>query len=148
MENGNKILSSLVSERNRDTLLLLVNDIIFLNDFLKNYYLNISSSSDISVNLEENTETNLDITINYTNDYYEKYLQDDSSYDIDEFEKEHEDYYTKYSKYKDSDLTNDDQNSYQIVKTKNEFLLILSDSNIVFHYDPLLHVFNGFNLSE
>lgn len=87
MENGNKILSSLVSERNRDTLLLLVNDIIFLNDFLKNYYLNISSSSDISVNLEENTETNLDITINYTNDYYEKYLQDDSSYDIDEFEK-------------------------------------------------------------
>lgn len=148
MKNGNKILSNLVSERNRDTLLLLVDDIIFLNDFLKNYYLNISSSSDISVNLEENAENNLDITINYTNDYYEKYLQDDSSYDIDEFEKERKDYYTKYFEYKDSDLTNDDQNSYQIVETKNEFLLILSDSNIVFHYDPLLHVFNGFNLSE
>ena len=148
MKNGNKILSNLVSERNRDTLLLLVDDIIFLNDFLKNYYLNISSSSDISVNLEENAENNLDITINYTNDYYEKYLQDDSSYDIDEFEKKRKDYYTKYFEYKDSDLTNDDQNSYQIVETKNEFLLILSDSNIVFHYDPLLHVFNGFNLSE
>lgn len=150
MQNGNKVLSSLVSENNRDTLLLLVNDILFLNDFLKNYYLNISSSSDISVNLEEDAEISYDISINYTNDYYEKYIMDDSSYDydIEELEKNREENYDKYFKYRDADFTNDDQNSYQIVKTKNEFLLILSDSNIVFHYDPLLRVFNGFNLSE
>lgn len=142
MDKGNNILSDLVADSNLDSFVLLANDIIFLTGNLKNYFVNSAGNNEIIINRNpdvENHSIQTDIDIFTYEEKVEKNF-------FKLYENSENDLYSTYSDYKY--LTNESQNSYQIVRTKTEYLLILSDTNIVFHYDPLLHVFNGFNMSE
>lgn len=144
MTNGNTYLSNLVNDSGQKKISSIFDDIIYLLDMLDNYFIDASDSSDIKINIIN--ENNI------------KYIEDKSDYDKANYDKTNNQQ-SDYLSDGESEMPSNDgqssnqylyseQNSYQIVKTHNEYLLILSDSNIVLHFDPLLRVFNGFNLSE
>lgn len=149
MDKGNNVLSNLVADSNLDSFVLLANDIIFLTGNLKNYFLTSAGNDEIIINRNSdvvNHSIQTDIDIFSSDKTYESYEEKFDNDFLEIYENSENNLYStdSDSKY----LTNESQNSYQIVRTKTEYLLILSDTNIVFHYDPLLHVFNGFNMSE
>ena len=137
MTFGNNCLSNLINLNDSKNLLAVLNDMVYLSGDLKNYFLDITDSININLNYSENAEVFNENDFNTTISIYDS-------------EKKPEDGSEKYTE-NDSKMyyySNSIKNSYQIIKTQNEFLVIFTDYNIVLHYDPLLRTFNGFNLSE
>lgn len=75
------------------------------------------------------------------NGYY-SYSMDQDDYNMSERESLiGEEYYHTYgNKY--------EFNSYQLVDTDDEILIILTDNNVVLHFDPISNLITGFNLPE
>lgn len=126
MTYANTCLSNLIYSDTSNDISSIESDILYLSGSLENYTLNITDFSDI--------------TLNFSQDWYDKYYSEEKYEDEGMSD-------NTYNKYRQSNNEiNSENNLYQIIKAQNEYLIILSDSNIILHYDPLLRVFNGFNL--
>lgn len=129
MARANSDLTSFLNDSSRNYIGVLLKDIYELYGFLDNYVLNISQASYSSLNFRD------DIYYDKNFSKLEVYTYDPESgtevgiYDID----------TSYM---------DNTNSYQLVKTQYEYLILMTNLNITIHYDPVSHTFNGFNISS
>lgn len=124
---GAECLGNFIKYNNQYDLNYLVQDINSSNNSLLNYALIYIDADNIYINRNESK-----------NEFY-YYEAEDENYEYNY------DYDTKADSHINNNVTNA---SYQIVKTNDELLLILVDSSIVLHFDPIQRQFTGFNYME
>lgn len=118
MRNGKSNLNQFLEDPSSSYLNYMLYDMFAMQDLFTNYSLKLSNQKDIDMNMKKE---------------YSK-LENSS---IDAAIKDNSDifYFSPYQ-------------TYQLVETKDELMIILLDSNIVVHYDPVNNLFNGFNISS
>jgi hypothetical protein len=126
MDKADTFLKSLLSNSSDGYLNIILSDITYLDGILSNYSLNTSTPSSL---------------LNYREEY-SSYIQSKISE------------YNNYTEYYDENNVNsiiiyntNSNSSCQLVKTQYEYLIVISDAEIVLHYDPINDIFNGFNLN-
>lgn len=138
MNNGNSDLTEFLNDDSNNYVNILLSDMCYLEGILSNYVLNTSNESDSRLNFTEDI-------------YHEKFVQkqiDESSASTKNI-----DNYTKFTTYSSNGTILDTETdkdittiSYQIVKTQYEYLIVILEADVIIHYDPISHTFNGFNI--
>lgn len=127
MDSGNSDLTEFLNSNSGKYIDTVLEDISHLAGILSNYKINTADNSASRLNyLDENTELKI-----YDEIIEKEKLEGSSENDIN------------------SDISfsnNSSKTSYQIIKTQYEFLVVISDADIILHYDPIAHTINGFNL--
>lgn len=129
MNSANSDLTSFLNDTSKNYVNFLLKDIYELGGILDNYVLNISKNSYSKLNFKEDIYYDKDTSV--TNIYV------NGTFTIKNDEKT--EFNISYG---------NNTNSYQLIKTQYEYLVVMTDSNIILHYDPVLHTFNGFNISS
>lgn len=118
MKNGKKYLNQFIDNSSPSYLNYMIFDMFTMSDLFQNYSLKITNDKSVDINLKTDTSK---LTSAY------------NAYEKDEFFKNY--YFSSYG-------------TYQLVETKDELMVVLLDSNIVVHFDPINRIINGFNISE
>lgn len=148
-DNGKTTLAAFINSDSQGYLNLLIYDIYTKSELLSNYKINHSKGKcvlDINPPYDQ-------IYSDLKNGIYEEYYYS-SNVDLSEkYEDTESEEFTVEFSYNDIvDIINSslklNNNSYQIVETEKDLLLILIDEQIVLHFDPIEEIFTGFNYIE
>lgn len=131
MNKANSDLTEFLNDNSMNYLGYLLKDIYELYGILDNYMLNTSYNSYSRLNFKEDIY------------YYEKNPGKSEIFTSSQLTDDYSDESSKYP-----DISYSTNNSYQLVKAQYEYLVIMTDLNIIVHYDPVSHIFNGFNIIQ
>lgn len=128
MDKANSDLTEFLNDDSMNYSGYLLKDIYELYGILDNYMLNTLKNSYSRLNFKEDM-------------YYDKSLGKVEIYISSQLNGNDSSENSNYS-----DISYSTNNSYQLVKTQYEYLVIMTDLDIILHYDPVSHIFNGFNI--
>lgn len=128
MDKANSDLTEFLNDDSMNYSGYLLKDIYELYGILDNYMLNTLKNSYSRLNFKEDI-------------YYDKSLGKVEIYISSQLNGNDSSENSNYS-----DISYSTNNSYQLVKTQYEYLVIMTDLDIILHYDPVSHIFNGFNI--